>query len=165
VGESNLKLANESTTNQQQASMEMILTQIPMPPGWQQARTNRGEIYFINHNTRTTSWDDPRLPLVPAYLARLNSSSSADVKTALAGIKTHSNELISNNNNNIAQQPQSITPPIVNNIEQIKSTLIESLNKKTELEKSLEEVSKQVIIHFETLSRFQDFIDSSLESR
>ncbi|XP_058794501.1 transcriptional coactivator YAP1 isoform X1 [Phymastichus coffea] len=34
----------------------------PLPEGWEQARTAEGEIYFINHQTRTTSWFDPRLP-------------------------------------------------------------------------------------------------------
>lgn len=34
----------------------------PLPDGWEQARTPEGEIYFINHQTRTTSWFDPRIP-------------------------------------------------------------------------------------------------------
>lgn len=35
----------------------------PLPDGWEQAQTPEGEIYFINHHTRTTSWFDPRIPL------------------------------------------------------------------------------------------------------
>jgi hypothetical protein len=31
-------------------------------------KKNKGETYFINHNTRTTCWEDPRLSFVPAYL-------------------------------------------------------------------------------------------------
>ncbi|KAJ8669592.1 hypothetical protein QAD02_000851 [Eretmocerus hayati] len=34
----------------------------PLPDGWEQARTPEGEIYFINHQARTTSWFDPRIP-------------------------------------------------------------------------------------------------------
>jgi len=34
----------------------------PLPPGWEQAVTAAGEVYFINHNDRTTSWFDPRIP-------------------------------------------------------------------------------------------------------
>ncbi|GJQ67142.1 hypothetical protein Trydic_g21995 [Trypoxylus dichotomus] len=34
----------------------------PLPDGWEQAQTAEGEIYFINHQTRTTSWFDPRIP-------------------------------------------------------------------------------------------------------
>lgn len=32
-----------------------------LPEGWEQAITSAGETYFINHNTRTTSWFDPRM--------------------------------------------------------------------------------------------------------
>ncbi|XP_060892324.1 NEDD4-like E3 ubiquitin-protein ligase WWP2 isoform X2 [Labrus mixtus] len=30
-----------------------------MPPGWEKRQDN-GRVYFVNHNTRTTQWDDPR---------------------------------------------------------------------------------------------------------
>lgn len=39
----------------------------PLPDGWEQARTPEGEIYFINHQTRTTSWFDPRIRKSPSY--------------------------------------------------------------------------------------------------
>lgn len=32
-----------------------------LPEGWEQAVTSSGEIYFINHIKRTTSWLDPRI--------------------------------------------------------------------------------------------------------
>lgn len=32
----------------------------PLPPGWEQARTSEGQIYFLNHITQTTTWEDPR---------------------------------------------------------------------------------------------------------
>ncbi|XP_076323898.1 transcriptional coactivator YAP1-like isoform X2 [Tachypleus tridentatus] len=35
----------------------------PLPEGWEQAYTPESEVYFINHNDRTTSWFDPRLTL------------------------------------------------------------------------------------------------------
>ncbi|XP_061833726.1 NEDD4-like E3 ubiquitin-protein ligase WWP2 isoform X3 [Nerophis lumbriciformis] len=31
----------------------------PLPPGWEKRQDN-GKMYFVNHNTRTTQWDDPR---------------------------------------------------------------------------------------------------------
>lgn len=33
----------------------------PLPHGWEQASTPEGDIYFINHIERTTSWYDPRI--------------------------------------------------------------------------------------------------------
>ncbi|XP_051949853.1 membrane-associated guanylate kinase, WW and PDZ domain-containing protein 1-like isoform X1 [Xyrauchen texanus] len=32
----------------------------PLPVNWEMACTENGEIYFIDHNTKTTSWMDPR---------------------------------------------------------------------------------------------------------
>ncbi|XP_066155592.1 WW domain-containing transcription regulator protein 1 isoform X2 [Euwallacea fornicatus] len=35
----------------------------PLPPGWEQARTPEGQIYYLDHTTRTTTWEDPRKTL------------------------------------------------------------------------------------------------------
>ncbi|XP_004368825.1 membrane-associated guanylate kinase, WW and PDZ domain-containing protein 1 [Trichechus manatus latirostris] len=32
----------------------------PLPANWEMAYTENGEVYFIDHNTKTTSWLDPR---------------------------------------------------------------------------------------------------------
>ncbi|XP_077059338.1 membrane-associated guanylate kinase, WW and PDZ domain-containing protein 1b isoform X20 [Siphateles boraxobius] len=32
----------------------------PLPGNWEMAYTENGEVYFIDHNTKTTSWIDPR---------------------------------------------------------------------------------------------------------
>ena len=126
-------------------SIDAILSQIPLPSGWQQARTNRGEVYFINHNTRTTCWDDPRLPLVPTYLARIKSSG---VNNGCLLSHTESlNGPVSNPCNSfITNTPGNQSPGIqpVNQIEHIKKTLIDSLIQKIELVKSLEEINKRV---------------------
>lgn len=134
-------------------SIDAILSQIPLPPGWQQARTNRGELYFINHNTRTTCWDDPRLPLVPTYLARIKSTGVNN--TCLLSSHTESmNGPVSNQGGN-SFMPGNQSPGIqpVNQIEQIKKTLIDSLIQKIELVKSLEEINKRV--SFDDNSKFK----------
>lgn len=33
----------------------------PLPSGWEQRVDPYGRVYFVDHNTRTTSWEDPRL--------------------------------------------------------------------------------------------------------
>jgi hypothetical protein len=33
-----------------------------LPPGWEGRLTRNGRLYFVDHNTRTTTWGDPRLP-------------------------------------------------------------------------------------------------------
>lgn len=51
-------------TNQNDMNVELktkIVSTIPLPQGWEEARTPQGEVYFINHNDRTTTWHDPRI--------------------------------------------------------------------------------------------------------
>uniref|UniRef100_A0A8C7SNB2 Membrane associated guanylate kinase, WW and PDZ domain containing 1a n=1 Tax=Oncorhynchus mykiss TaxID=8022 RepID=A0A8C7SNB2_ONCMY len=55
-----------ATHAQPQASPEDPLG--PLPDNWEMAYTENGEVYFIDHNTKTTSWIDPRClekPLKP----------------------------------------------------------------------------------------------------
>nr|KAF6330104.1 itchy E3 ubiquitin protein ligase [Myotis myotis] len=32
----------------------------PLPPGWEKRTDGNGRVYFVNHNTRITQWEDPR---------------------------------------------------------------------------------------------------------
>ncbi|XP_055620401.1 transcriptional coactivator yorkie isoform X2 [Toxorhynchites rutilus septentrionalis] len=45
-----------------------------LPPGWEQAKTQDGRIYYINHNTRTTTWEDPRITAMQESLFQQQSS-------------------------------------------------------------------------------------------
>uniref|UniRef100_A0A914KNL1 WW domain-containing protein n=1 Tax=Meloidogyne incognita TaxID=6306 RepID=A0A914KNL1_MELIC len=42
----------------------------PLPPNWEISYTENGEKFFIDHNTGTTTWDDPResMSTTPATL-------------------------------------------------------------------------------------------------
>ncbi|CAM4625028.1 unnamed protein product [Leuciscus chuanchicus] len=35
-------------------------SELPLPPGWEEARDFDGRVFYIDHNTRQTSWIDPR---------------------------------------------------------------------------------------------------------
>lgn len=53
-------------TNQSDISADLkahIYKTIPMPSGWQEAFTESGQPYFINHNTHMTHWEDPRIEI------------------------------------------------------------------------------------------------------
>lgn len=45
-----------------QNSYDMVqkLANTPLPYGWEEARTPEGQIYYLNHVTKTTTWEDPR---------------------------------------------------------------------------------------------------------
>lgn len=44
-----------------QSLQQMLPTSAGLPPGWEEKRDNKGRRYFVNHNTRTTSWIRPQL--------------------------------------------------------------------------------------------------------
>ncbi|CAH0562137.1 unnamed protein product [Brassicogethes aeneus] len=85
-------LLSSPPSHQSPNSTSKITTEVdlgPLPDGWEQAQTNEGEIYFINHQTRTTSWFDPRIPthlqqrspnnlIGPAWHSTLSQSSPAN---------------------------------------------------------------------------------------
>ncbi|KAF5300385.1 hypothetical protein FQR65_LT01006 [Abscondita terminalis] len=47
----------------------------PLPPGWEQARTPEGQVYYLNHLTRTTTWEDPRKSLAAQAAAQQHQSA------------------------------------------------------------------------------------------
>lgn len=65
-----------------------------LPPGWEQGITPDGEIYYINHVTKTTSWYDPRIP---------KNLQRPGVKLQLGGGQQQQQQLLS--------PPQQGTPP------------------------------------------------------
>ncbi|XP_065214521.1 WW domain-containing transcription regulator protein 1-like isoform X3 [Planococcus citri] len=49
----------------------------PLPDGWEQARTEEGQIYFLNHHAKTTTWEDPRKTNVAASQQCRNAITAA----------------------------------------------------------------------------------------
>ncbi|XP_073958043.1 transcriptional coactivator yki isoform X2 [Choristoneura fumiferana] len=66
----------------------------PLPSGWEQARTPEGQIYYLNHITKTTTWEDPRKSLAAQSVTAGVQHQSAETLLAPAP----------------APQPQPITP-------------------------------------------------------
>ncbi|KAJ3358988.1 hypothetical protein HDU91_005054 [Kappamyces sp. JEL0680] len=44
------------------AQQQSAATLGPLPSGWEMRVTNTGRIYFVDHTSKITTWDDPRLP-------------------------------------------------------------------------------------------------------
>ncbi|KAF9356490.1 hypothetical protein BGX26_005182 [Mortierella sp. AD094] len=51
-----------SSTNQVAVHQQPVSQLGPLPSGWEMRLTNTARVYFVDHNTKTTTWDDPRLP-------------------------------------------------------------------------------------------------------
>ncbi|XP_055374292.1 transcriptional coactivator yorkie isoform X2 [Condylostylus longicornis] len=68
-----------------------------LPEGWEQARTPEGQIYYLNHNTKTTQWEDPRTQKIhqPA-LAQISQSTEFLGQRANSICRTDTNSLANN---------------------------------------------------------------------
>uniref|UniRef100_A0A8D0C413 Yes1 associated transcriptional regulator n=1 Tax=Salvator merianae TaxID=96440 RepID=A0A8D0C413_SALMN len=64
--------APSSSQHLRQSSFE-IPDDVPLPPGWEMAKTPSGQRYFLNHIDQTTTWQDPR----KALLSQMNVTSPA----------------------------------------------------------------------------------------
>ncbi len=60
-----LRFDRDGTGNQIQQTQiqQQPVSQLgPLPTGWEMRLTGTARVYFVDHNTKTTTWDDPRLP-------------------------------------------------------------------------------------------------------
>ncbi|KAF8462478.1 hypothetical protein JB92DRAFT_2161777 [Gautieria morchelliformis] len=51
----------------------------PLPAGWERRLDHQGRIYYVDHNTQSTTWDDPRGTAAPAPRVLTHSRSSRNL--------------------------------------------------------------------------------------
>ncbi|KAJ3395661.1 hypothetical protein HDU92_005287 [Lobulomyces angularis] len=54
--------ASQTATQLALAQQQAAATLGPLPGGWEMRMTSNGRVYFVDHNAKITTWDDPRLP-------------------------------------------------------------------------------------------------------
>ncbi|XP_051490060.1 transcriptional coactivator YAP1 isoform X5 [Apus apus] len=81
-----------SSQHLRQSSFE-IPDDVPLPPGWEMAKTPSGQRYFLNHIDQTTTWQDPR----KAMLSQMNvtAPTSPSVQQNLMNSASAMNQRIS----------------------------------------------------------------------
>lgn len=58
-----IRMYGQSTNGNNTTIQQQPVSQLgPLPSGWEMRLTNTARVYFVDHNTKTTTWDDPRLP-------------------------------------------------------------------------------------------------------
>ncbi|XP_075402627.1 transcriptional coactivator YAP1 isoform X10 [Tenrec ecaudatus] len=78
-----------------QSSFE-IPDDVPLPAGWEMAKTSSGQRYFLNHIDQTTTWQDPRKAMLsqmsvtaptspPVQPAMINSASAINQRIGQSG--------------------------------------------------------------------------------
>uniref|UniRef100_A0A8C4QTS3 E3 ubiquitin-protein ligase n=1 Tax=Eptatretus burgeri TaxID=7764 RepID=A0A8C4QTS3_EPTBU len=61
----------ESVRIEEVAETEGQRPEQPLPPGWEQRKDAHGRLYFVDHNTKTTTWERPQ-PLPPGWERRVD---------------------------------------------------------------------------------------------
>ncbi|KAM4545416.1 transcriptional coactivator YAP1-like isoform 1-T1 [Odontesthes bonariensis] len=89
---------NSLTTQAADVAATPILSDdVPLPHGWEMAKTPTGQRYFLNHLDKTTTWHDPRL----------SQLQSAAAQHPISSAPVHAHSL---SNPAPSTQPQSIHP-------------------------------------------------------
>lgn len=50
---------------------QLLPTSSGLPPGWEEKQDEKGRSYYIDHNTRTTTWERPIVVQVPEHSTEL----------------------------------------------------------------------------------------------
>ncbi|XP_051652491.1 E3 ubiquitin-protein ligase NEDD4 isoform X1 [Manacus candei] len=70
--------ATSSDSSQQSSQQQPEVEQGFLPKGWEVRHAPNGRPFFIDHNTKTTTWEDPRLK-IPAHPRRKTSLDPVDL--------------------------------------------------------------------------------------
>ncbi|XP_053571149.1 NEDD4-like E3 ubiquitin-protein ligase WWP1 [Bombina bombina] len=62
---------SSSSTSADPVRQQPSSTAEPLPPGWEQRKDPHGRTYYVDHNTRTTTWERPQ-PLPPGWERRVD---------------------------------------------------------------------------------------------
>lgn len=80
----------------------------PLPPGWEQRKTNTGRVYYVDHNNRTTQFTDPRLNGHVINMIRRQNQVNAN-NSSTANNTTSNGSPASNGSSSTGQQQPSAT--------------------------------------------------------
>uniref|UniRef100_A0AAQ6AAF7 E3 ubiquitin-protein ligase n=1 Tax=Amphiprion ocellaris TaxID=80972 RepID=A0AAQ6AAF7_AMPOC len=63
-----------ATAGEQRTSQTLLPTTAGLPPGWEEKRDSKGRRYYINHNSRTTTWTRPLIQRTSDATAQSSAS-------------------------------------------------------------------------------------------
>ncbi|CAK8671721.1 transcriptional coactivator YAP1-like isoform X2 [Clavelina lepadiformis] len=75
---------------------------MPLPSGWSAAKTPDGQQYFMNHNDRSTTWEDPRIAVIKQQRQNEVAAMQSQSLTSSPG---HPQQTMQQNNNEVAMEP------------------------------------------------------------
>ncbi|XP_065220744.1 WW domain-containing transcription regulator protein 1-like isoform X2 [Planococcus citri] len=89
----------------------------PLPEGWEQARTEEGQVYFLNHHTKTTTWEDPRKTNASQQY-RNSITAAISSASSIGDLHSHTQQAV-----HLQRAPTSALPQAINSWMQQPSSL------------------------------------------
>ena len=86
----------------------------PLPPGWEPARTATGQIYYMNHITKSTQWEDPRLQ-IQQQISRERQISAAAMNMQRVSPQPQNQQV-----------SQNVPPPNINQLQGPQTAAVQS---------------------------------------
>jgi E3 ubiquitin-protein ligase NEDD4 len=119
---SNLSTSSTSNTNTNSRQFSSFEDQLGrLPPGWERRTDNFGRTYYVDHNTRTTTWKRPTLDSSDSTGASNNNRHSISNTNTLANTNNNSN-----NNNIINNATASTTSGLPPNLTEEEASTLEA---------------------------------------
>ena len=65
----NIPLVHEGQNPRQNSghNLEQVQVHVPLPEGWEERVHEDGRIFYIDHKTKQTTWEDPRISVISMY--------------------------------------------------------------------------------------------------
>ncbi|XP_054467862.1 E3 ubiquitin-protein ligase NEDD4-like isoform X5 [Anoplopoma fimbria] len=93
------------------------LTTPGLPPGWEERKDSKGRTYYVNHNSRTTTWTRPIVQLTEDGPSTSAAASGSGGASALASASTPSSSSSNASSNHLHEpqirRPRSLSSPTV----------------------------------------------------
>ncbi|KAL7885553.1 hypothetical protein AOLI_G00058480 [Acnodon oligacanthus] len=110
----------------------------PLPDNWEMAYTEKGEVYFIDHNTKTTSWLDPRLAKKAKPPEECEDDVAADVTEWLRSAIAHQRPKKRQTDAELPYGWEKIDDPIYG------SYYVDHINRRTQFENPVLEAKRRI---------------------
>ncbi|XP_032415881.1 E3 ubiquitin-protein ligase NEDD4-like isoform X2 [Xiphophorus hellerii] len=108
---SSLRESSQTSAREEQPISPVLLPSSPqLPPGWEEKRDNKGRRYYVNHNTRTTTWVRPVIQKPADSPAAPAAAAAAAAPAAAAPAAAPQSESAPPQNSSPPSQPAAVSP-------------------------------------------------------
>uniref|UniRef100_A0A8C1Z9B0 E3 ubiquitin-protein ligase n=1 Tax=Cyprinus carpio TaxID=7962 RepID=A0A8C1Z9B0_CYPCA len=99
------------TGNDRRTSLTLLPTSGGLPPGWEEKQDSKGRMYYVNHNSRLTTWTPPLIQVRLSPLSRESSINSLIQPPSEAAAASAA--AVAGGVSSLSQNPSGYAPPLL----------------------------------------------------